>query len=84
MQVFIKRMSTILSIDTIELSDTIERLKQKVHEKNSIPIHQQVFVFEGKVLESQNTLYDYAIADGNIITLVVQNGILPNPSSKTI
>lgn len=71
MQLFIKRVSNMIFIDNIDPSNTIEELKERLCKKNGIPVHQQIFIVDGKILESHKTLYDYAIIDGKIITLVV-------------
>mmetsp|Transcript_85481 Transcript_85481/g.276841 ORF Transcript_85481/g.276841 Transcript_85481/m.276841 type:complete len:175 (+) Transcript_85481:571-1095(+) len=43
----------------VELSDTIEHLKARIHEQEGIPLEQQRLLFAAKQLEGDRTIYDY-------------------------
>ena len=66
-QIFIKTLQgKTITLDVSD-SDTISSIKEKLHEKEGIPVDQQRLVFNGKQLEDANTIGDYGIqADSNI------------------
>ncbi|RWS18942.1 ubiquitin-like protein [Leptotrombidium deliense] len=51
-------------------SDTIEKVKAKIQEKESIPSEQQRLIFGGKQMDDDHTLVDYNVPDGATIYLV--------------
>jgi len=55
----------------IELSDSIERLKERVEEKEGIPPVQQRLIFAGKQMNDDKTAKDYNIEGGSVLHLVL-------------
>lgn len=55
----------------IEPSDTIERVKERVEEKEGIPPIQQRLIFAGKQMNDDKTARDYNIEGGSVLHLVL-------------
>ena len=56
----------------VDGSDSIQQVRQKIHDKEGIPPDQQRLVFEGKQLEDGRTLLDYTIMRNEVIDLVLR------------
>ena len=61
MQVFVKTLTGKTITLEVEGTDSIESLKQKVQDKEGVPISQQRLIFAGKQLEDERTINDYGI-----------------------
>eukprot|EP00002_Diphylleia_rotans_P002239 TRINITY_DN11412_c0_g1_i5.p1 TRINITY_DN11412_c0_g1~~TRINITY_DN11412_c0_g1_i5.p1 ORF type:complete len:102 (+),score=16.49 TRINITY_DN11412_c0_g1_i5:232-537(+) len=55
----------------IEPTDKIERVKERVEEKEGIPPPQQRLIFGGRALADDKTVKDYNIEGGSVIHLVL-------------
>ncbi|PHT54167.1 Ubiquitin-NEDD8-like protein RUB1 [Capsicum baccatum] len=55
----------------IEPTDTIDRIKERVEEKEGIPPIQQRIIYGGKQLADDKTTKDYNIKNGSALHLVL-------------
>uniref|UniRef100_A0A8C4M1B1 Ubiquitin-like protein NEDD8 n=1 Tax=Equus asinus asinus TaxID=83772 RepID=A0A8C4M1B1_EQUAS len=61
---------TEIEID-IEPTDKVERIKERVEEKEGIPPQQQRLIYSGKQMNDEKTAADYKILGGSVLHLVL-------------
>ncbi|MFH4975737.1 hypothetical protein AB6A40_002446 [Gnathostoma spinigerum] len=55
----------------IEPNDKVERIKEKVEEKEGIPPPQQRLIFAGKQMNDEKMAVDYKVVGGSVLHLVL-------------
>lgn len=72
MQIFVKTLSGKHITIEIEPTDTILQVKEKIFEKEGIPVDKQKLTFAGKTLDdNSNTLQDYSIQKDSTLSLAL-------------
>ncbi|CAL9083983.1 unnamed protein product [Musa textilis] len=66
----IRKRSTLHLID-LEPTETIDRIKERIEEKEAIPPPQQRLIYLGKPLADDKTAGEFNIEDGSVLHLVL-------------
>jgi len=72
MQIFVKTLTGKTIVLNVGAFETVEKLKDKIQDREGIPATLQRLIYAGKLLEDKRTLYDYRINKDATLHLVLR------------
>ena len=80
MQIFVKTLTGRTITVIVNPTDTVRNVKEKIKDKDAVPVNEQRLLYAGKELKDEDTLTDYNIQMESTIHLVLR---LPGGSLGT-